>query len=211
LDIFDSAIRDMNAKLICVDPLQGYIGPDADMTRAADMRRLLGGLARIAEKRGCAVLAIGHMSKATGSKSLYRSLGSIDIAASARGILLVERSENDPDIRMISHIKSSLAPEGKPLAFCFEPGSSIRFVDEYESEYDNIAIFEDNKREWASNTILTLLSDGPKSGADIQRICADAGISESTVNRAKKDLGIRSVRKPDGWDWTLGKHESSKM
>ena len=203
LHIIDTAISDTKAKLICIDPLQGYIGSDADMTRAADMRRLIGGLSVIAEKYDCAILAIGHMNKSSGTKSLYRGLGSIDIAASARSIMLVERSEDEPDIRVIRHIKSSLAPEGDPLAFRIERNSSIRFLETYDYENEYADNFEDGKREWASNTIFSLLSSGPRPGADKQRICADAGISESTVNRAKKDLGIRSVRKPDGWDWTL--------
>ena len=117
--------------------------------------------------------------------------------------LLIERLEDEPDVRVIKHIKSSLAPEGSPLAFRIERDSSIRFLETYEGENDYADVLEDGKREWASNTILSLLSSGPRPGVDIQRICADAGISESTVNRAKKDLGIRSVRKPDGWDWTL--------
>lgn len=171
LHILDNAVRDTKAKLLVLDPLQAFIGADADLCRAADMRRLLGGLAVIAEKHECAILAVGHMNKASGTKSLYRGLGSIDIAASARSVMLVERSEDEPDIRVIKHIKSSLAPEGDPLAFRIERDSSISFLEAYEDNND-YAAFEDGKRERASNTILSLLSSGPRSGADIQRICS---------------------------------------
>jgi RecA-family ATPase len=204
LHIFDEAVRDTKARLIILDPLTAFIGKDADLGRAADMRRLLGALAVIAEKYECTALAISHQNKAAGIKSLYRSLGSIDIAALARSVMLIERSEDEPDIRVIKHIKSSLAPEASPLAFCICNNSSITFLGEYEGRTDcDDNILEDGKREWASNTILSLLSTGPRSGADIQKVCADAGISERTVNRAKKDLGVRSVRNADGWDWTL--------
>ena len=206
--ILDNAIRDTKATLLVLDPLIAYLGAKADMCRAADMRRLLSGLAVIAEKRGCALLAIGHMNKSEGTKSLYRGLGSIDIAASARSVMLIERSEDDPDIRILSHLKSSLAPEADPLAFRIESNSSVRFLGTYEGEPLNRPdAMEDGKREWASSVILSLLSGGPRSSADVQRACADAGISERTMNRAKKDLGIRSIRKPDGWDWTLESHE----
>ena len=206
--LLDNAIRETKATMLVLDPLIAHLGPKADMCRAADMRRLLSGLMVVAEKRKCVVLAIGHMNKSEGTKSLYRGLGSIDIAASARSVMLLERSEDEPDVRILKHIKSSLAPEGNPLAFRIESNSSVRFLGTYEGEQPYSADpMEDGKREWASSVILSLLSGGPRSSADIQRVCADAGISESTMNRAKKDLGIRSIRKPDGWDWTLEGHE----
>jgi len=201
--ILENAIRDTKSKLLLLDPLQAYIGKDADMCRAADMRRLMGGLAVIAEKHECVILTIGHMNKASGAKSLYRGLGSIDIAASARSVMLIERSGDDPDTRVISHIKSSLAPEGRPLAFRIERDSSVSFLGTYEGEFATPGMADDGKRECASNTILSLLSGGPRSSADVHKACSVVGVSERTANRAKKDLGIRSIRRPDGWDWTL--------
>ena len=206
--LLDNAIRDTKAALLVLDPLIAYLGAKADMCRAADMRRLLSGLIIVAEKRKCVLLAIGHMNKSEGAKSLYRGLGSIDIAASARSVMLIERSDDDPDVRVIKHIKSSLAPEADPLAFRIESNSSVRFLGTYEGEQTGSTDpMEDGKREWASSVILSLLSGGPRSSADVQRACADAGISERTLNRAKKDLGIRSVRKVDTWYWTLENRE----
>jgi len=202
--LLDNAIRDTKARILLLDPLQAFIGKNADMCRAADMRRLLSGLAIIAERRECAVLAIGHMTKATGTKSLYRGLGSIDIAASARSVMLIERSEDEPEVRILSHIKSSLAPEADPLAFRIENNSTVRFLGTYEGELPGSAdVMEDGKREWASSVLLSLLSGGPRASVDILSACTDAGISERTLNRAKKDLGIRSFRIADGWYWTL--------
>jgi hypothetical protein len=203
--ILEDALRKTGARLIVLDPLQSFIGRDADMCRAADMRRLMGGVAAMAEKYSCTVLAVGHMNKATGTKSLYRGLGSIDIAALARSVMLVERSENEQNIRVLSHIKSSLAPEGPALAFRIGTHSALNFMGEYDGDmecgdYDGL---EDGKRELAANVILGLLSDGMMSSVLIQHACAEAGISERTVKRAKKDLGIRSIRKPDGWYWSI--------
>jgi hypothetical protein len=165
----------------------------------------MGGVAAMAEKYSCTVLAVGHMNKATGAKSLYRGLGSIDIAALARSVMLVERSENEQNTRVLSHIKSSLAPEGPALAFRIGTHSALNFMGEYDGDmecgdYDGL---EDGKRELAANVILGLLSDGMMSSVLIQQACAEVGISERTVKRAKKDLGIRSARKSDGWYWSI--------
>jgi hypothetical protein len=54
-----------------------------------------------------------------------------------------------------------------------------------------------------------LLSDGPVRVADAKKLLTDAGISISTIQRAKNELRIRSVRERDeqgktiGWMWQL--------
>lgn len=84
----EQAIVETNAKLIILDPIQAYIGATVDMHRANEIRPVLKKLGMIAEKYQCAVILIGHMNKASGSKSTYRGLGSIDIQATARSVLL---------------------------------------------------------------------------------------------------------------------------
>lgn len=74
-------------------------------------------LGNIAEEYGCVIILIGHMNKASGSKSTYRGLGSIDFQATARSVLMVGRIKDDSTLRVISHDKSSLAPEGTSIAF----------------------------------------------------------------------------------------------
>lgn len=82
----EQAIVETNAKLIILDLIQAYIGSDVDMHRANEIRPVLKRLGIIAEKYGCAIVLIGHMNKASGSKTTYRGLGSIDIQATARSV-----------------------------------------------------------------------------------------------------------------------------
>ena len=44
-------------------------------------------------------------------------MGSIDFQAAARSVLIVGRVKDEPEIRVICHVKSSLAPEGDAIAF----------------------------------------------------------------------------------------------
>ena len=204
-ETLESAIREVGALLCVLDPLQGFTGKGSDMNRAADMRRLMGGLALVAERTGCAIIAIGHMTKNAGAKSLYRGLGSIDIAASARSVLLVGRSVDDPTVRVVTHVKSSLAPEGEPLAFTIGKNSVVEFLGRYDGE---IGPFddppgEDGKREGAAAIMLEMLADGPVRCAEIYAACLAAGIGERTVDTAKKELGVKSVRRSDGWYWMV--------
>lgn len=76
-------------------------------------------MGRIAEDYGCAVILVGNLNKSRGSKANYRGLGSIDFEATAKSVLLVGRLKDDENIRVVAHKKSSLAPQGKPIAFEF--------------------------------------------------------------------------------------------
>jgi RecA-family ATPase len=203
-DILEDAVFQVKPRFVVIDPLTHYVGKDMDMSRASDMRRLTSSLSAIAEKYECSFLVINHLNKAKGGKNLYRGLGSIDIAASARSVMMLERSENDPDIRILQHIKSSLAPEGRALAFRIDKDSIINFLGKYDDiSDDELNEPEETKRKHAMDVLKGLLSGGPMPSAAVQRACSEAGISESTVNRAKKEMGVRSIRKADVWYWTL--------
>ena len=198
----DNAARQSDARLLVLDPVQAFLGKDGDMTRASVMRGLMNNLAKIAADNNCAVVTIGHMTKASGAKSLYCGLGSIDITASARSVLMISRSEADPDVRVVQHIKSSLAPEGSPIGFSIGDNSSVEFF-EYAGSIADSAVYADNKREMAKETLLRLLSGEPKLCNDILEACLDMDISERTLKRAKQELGVHSVWTPDGWLWKL--------
>ena len=116
-DRLEQAIIETKARLIILDPIQAYIGATVDMHRANEIRPVLKHLGMIAEKYNCAIVLIGHMNKAAGSKSTYRGLGSIDIQATARSVLLVARLRDKPNIRIMAHDKSSLAPTGDAIGF----------------------------------------------------------------------------------------------
>lgn len=115
----EQAIKDTKARLVIIDPLQAYIGGDGDMQNAVRMRNLLRKLAQIAEREKCAVLIIGHMNKSYGARNLYRSLGSIDIAAIARSVLMVVRDPESASVRYLFQIKNNLAASGRPVGFKF--------------------------------------------------------------------------------------------
>ena len=117
----EKAITQNGARLIILDPIQAYMGEKTDMNRANEVRPMFRRLADVAERTGCAVILIGHLNKAAGGQSAYRGLGSIDFRAAARSVLLIGRVKREPNVRVIVHDKSSLAPEGKPVAFCLDP------------------------------------------------------------------------------------------
>lgn len=128
----ESVINETDAKLMIVDPLQAYMGENSEMNRADGIRPLMKQLTAVAERTGCAVIIIGHMNKASGSKGIYRGLGSIDITAAARSVLLVGRVKSNPSVRVMAQIKNSLAAEGVPFAFEINDNSYVRWIGTYD-------------------------------------------------------------------------------
>ena len=55
----------------------------------------------------------------------------------------------------------------------------------------------------AADLLQALLEDGPMASTDLEREAQGAGISWSTMNRAKDKLGIVARRKDGRWYWAL--------
>ena len=113
----EEALKTTNAKLLILDPIQAYLGGGMDMNRANEARDMTKRLGALAEKYKCAIVLIGHMNKAGGTKAAYRGIGSIDFYAVARSVLLVGRIEGEPDKRAMVQIKNNLAAFGHSKAF----------------------------------------------------------------------------------------------
>ena len=190
----EKAITQNGARLIILDPIQAYMGEKTDMNRANEVRPMFRRLADVAERTGCAVILIGHLNKAAGGQSAYRGLGSIDFRAAARSVLLIGRVKREPNVRVIVHDKSSLAAEGKPIAFCLDPETGFSWIGEYDITADELLSGAGGntatKTEQAERLILDLLADGKElASEDIVKAAAEAGISERTVQNAKRNMG----------------------
>ena len=197
-----------NAKLIILDPIQAYIGASVDMNRPNEIRDIMTHLKFVAEKYQCAVILIGHLNKATGMKASYRGLGPVDIQAAARSVLLVGRVKDNPTIRVMAPTKSSLAPEGEPIAFELNKETGFHFIGKYDISIDDLLNGTSgvSKLEQAEKLLNDMLSDGtPKSQKVIQQQAKYRNISDRTLNEAKRNLNIKSIKAKDGWFWQLPK------
>lgn len=200
------AIQQTGTKLIILDPIQAYIGANVDMHRANEIRPVMSKLGRIAEEYGCAVVLIGHMNKATGQKSSYRGLGSIDITAVARSVLIVGKMRDSPSKRIMTQAKSSLAPVGKSLLFEINENSALEWkgeVDITAEQFLENGGAELSKLEIATEFLLETLKDGKVSQKEIAAAASDYDFSARTLNEAKKNLKVLSIKADNKWYWKL--------
>lgn len=205
----ENAIRENNARLVIIDPLQAFLGANVDMNRANEVRPIFRRLAEVAQATNCAIVMIGHLNKASGSQSTYRGLGSIDITAVVRSLLFIGKVRTDPTTRVIVHEKSSLAPPGQSLAFSLGDEKGFRWIGAYDiSAEDLLAGGEGNKtelkQEQAVKLIEEFLSEGRKvSIAEINKEATERGISERTVRLARNSMGDKIASERQGKDWWI--------
>lgn len=201
----EKVIQQTNARLFILDPLQAYLSQDSNMFSAGRMRQQLRRIADIAAKYKCAIVVIGHMNKASGEKNLYRGLGSIDIAAIARSVLMISRNKYDSSIRYMFPVKSSLAPEGSTIAFSFDQKTGLRWIGQCQVDKEQIkdCDIDHSKKALARRVVLEMLCEQDIRSCDIFHKLQVMGISERTINTAKKELGVTSYRKEGAWFWHL--------
>ena len=212
-DRLEQAIIETGARLIILDPIQAYIGATVDMHRANEIRPVLKHLGIIAEKHNCAIILIGHMNKASGSKSTYRGLGSIDIQATARSVLLVARLRDKPNIRIMAHDKSSLAPAGDAIGFEMTEDNGMVCIGLYDITIDELLSGNEGrgkkKLDIAENFIKEYFGTNKVIPSnEIMMEAAKRSIKRNTLLSAKKKLGITSDKEKseDGttyWTWVM--------
>ena len=201
------AIRENNARLVIIDPVQAFLGADVDMNRANEVRPIFRSLGDIAQATGCAIVLIGHLNKAAGTQSTYRGLGSIDITAAVRSLLFIGKLKDSPITRVLIHEKSSLAPPGQSLAFSLGDEKGFEWIGAYDITADELLAGADNtktesKTAQAQMLILELLADGKRMpSAELEKAVNERGISSRTMRTAKSRIGDRLVTEKDGTVW----------
>lgn len=202
----EKAISDSKARLVVFDPIQSFIPDNVDMMNAANMRGIMNQLTRIAENCKCAIVLICHLNKGAGGKSLYRMLGSIDIAAVARSVLMISRDESDPELRIISQIKNNLAPEGTDIMFRLskEDGFTWEMPHGQNVAPNSLPMMR------AKEILLRQLENGEVKTKDILDQMTASGISERTSRRAMRDLNIKAIKQGKVWYWKLPESSEEK-
>lgn len=201
-------IRRVRPDLVILDPLQAYLGDNIDMHRANEIRPVMHLLAETAEISGAAIILIGHMNKCMNAgKALYRGLGSIDICAAARSVLLIAKDPQNPENRVMMQIKNSLAPMGKPLVFGINQDGAMEYRGEStRSEAELLGSAERSPRDTELERAKAMLcglfeTEGEYPASEIYLEAQAESVSKATLFRARKALNLRTYQKNRVWYW----------
>jgi hypothetical protein len=208
LDVLAQAIRAITSpRLVILDPLHALLAPAVHFD-SARLGQLLAELAAIAQNYAVAILAIGHLSKTRTRRLLYRARGSLQLVAAARAVHLLTADPACPGRRILSPLKSVYGPLPTPLAFHIGPGPHLTWESAPCGVAAGLVDLPDDDQSLLSDAcdwLADCLSAGPCPVPDIFRNARATGLSISTLRRAKRVLGIRSL-KPNAtsaWFWQL--------
>lgn len=198
--------RAIRPDLLVFDPIQSYLGQGVQMNRAEQVRPLLDSLSALAKELDMAVLLISHMSKPGPGvcSALDRLLGSSDFRNAARSILIVGRAPDDPDTRVFAHAKNSLGIPGQSQKYHIGPGGTVAYDGPCDLTADRI-IQESGAAQRTAHPAATLNAAvealdkqlgfmGWVEYAEVVRLCAQHGFSETTMRRARAALGLNVMR-----------------
>jgi hypothetical protein len=214
LDVLEDALLRVKPSLFALDPLFAYLGTNVDAYRPNETRPIMTRLMRLAEFFDCAVIAIRHLRKAEAVKAIYRGLGSIDFTAAVRSILFVGEDPEQKGRRVMAHAKSNLAAKGASLAYEVTPEGCFRWAGLSGLSAEDLASpqAEDPRpqRAKATDFLRSTLAEGRVRQPHVEELAKEAGISTTTLKRAKSDLGVISEHVGDKgqsgggeWYWRL--------
>jgi AAA domain len=234
MDEFERLVAEVEARLVVVDPLVAHLPTSIDSHKDQSVRRALAPLYRLAETSNCAVLALLHLNKATGLAPLMRLGGSGAFGNAARSVLLLDRDPDDPDgeegnQRVLAHIKCNVAPLAPSLVYSVAPivlpatgsdpeveTSRLELIG--ESPHNGRALLATASEEERSSALddareflLAELEDGQRRPAEeLFKAARRNGISDRTLQRARKTLGAKTEKAGfgRGWEWWLAKAPS---
>ncbi|MBF0311096.1 MAG: AAA family ATPase [Magnetococcales bacterium] len=219
IEILDKELaKHPDAVMVGIDPISAYLG-GTDSHNNADVRGLLAPLAKLAQAHQVAVVMVTHLNKGAGN-AVSRVTGSGAFVAAARAAFLVAKDPHDPERRLFLPIKNNIGNDSTGLAFRIE---SVRLESGIETsriawEPGAVTLTADRLLNPVGSTRKTSLSEaedflsrelanGAVPAEVLKQHAAEAGISETTLNRAKTEMGIMARKKKGvvngGWEWAL--------
>jgi putative DNA primase/helicase len=193
---------------ILIDPITDFAG-DVNLYREEQVRKLLQPIGRLAARYDIAVINVLHLVKDTKRSARQRILGSVALVNVSRSVLMVG-SGNGTGRRFLMMEKANLWPEKKAAAFAVTSSEGQPVID-WDTEWENVDIDEVlagksihvTKVQQAASIIQTWLAEGPKPAREVDELAEKAGYHVNTFKAAKKELGVVSVKRDDGWWWAL--------
>jgi hypothetical protein len=215
LEKLEDAVKKIpGTQALLIDPVNAYMGK-ADTHRDSDVRRILTPLAEFAARLRLAVIGVMHLKKSETS-ALLRVGGSIGFVAAARVVWGFGEHPDSPELRVMAPIKNNLAPLGYGLSYRIEAAGDVARVvwqpgditisanDVLSSDRQDGKDHAGPKSKAAETWLLEMLKAGEEVPVSkIIKQAEGAPFSWRTVEQAKKDCGVRAVKRGRSWYWVI--------
>jgi hypothetical protein len=194
--LLEEVIRRKQASLVVIDPLLAFLDPGVNICHDPSVRRALAPLADLAAACQCAIILLRHLSKAAGTRALYRGLASIAFIAACRIAWLIGRDPKVPDQFVLSLVKNNLEQVPPSLAYRIVAAADAAQVcwlgvtawTDADLVAANPARLRHTSR--AVQFLTTCLEAGPRRQREVCAAARQQGIGLRSLRRAARELKI---------------------
>jgi hypothetical protein len=211
----DGEIAEKKRSLVILDPIQAVM-TGVDGNSNIDVREFMSRLSDIADRRRCAIICVRHFGKGSQDKAMKKGLGSTDFVGISRNQFGLAKRVDGIRGFIVFHMKTNFergesmlftmgdadGREGEQPRIGFDKFTEINADDFFSAEVSTRGPDQD-EREVAKRFLLDALADGPKAATALKSQGEGRAISASTLDRARKELGIATVKKGKIWFWSL--------
>lgn len=211
----DGEIAEKKPRLVILDPIQAFMS-GVDGNSNIDVREFMSRLGEIAAKRKCAIICVRHFGKSAQDKAMKKGLGSTDFVGISRNQFGLARRSDGVRGFIVFHMKTNFergqsmlftmgdadGRQGEQPRIAFDKFTELT-ADEYFSAESPTRGPDQDEREVAKGFLLEALADGPKPAAKLKSKGEARAISASTLDRARKELGIITAKEGKVWYWSL--------
>ncbi len=189
-------------KLGIIDSLSGiHGGKESD----AEMQRIIKPFAELARNVNKPIILTHHLNKPlrgqTDVLTLARVRGSGTITQTARVVWGIDTPDPElPETRRLQILKSNLGLKADPLGFTIGD-KGVAWCDAPREKR------KESQVDKAADMLLAWLAREPVPQTTLQQKATTAAISKRTLDRAKQRLRIVSIKRPEGWLWSLPSKE----
>jgi hypothetical protein len=200
LNLLEEALERLRPLVVLIDPIMAFLDRSVSAGDDPGVRKMLGGLAQLAEKHDCVMLLIRHLNKHAGKRSLYRGTGSMAFLAVCRSAWLFARHPSRKNQAVIAQVKNNLAAPQVSLAYevVARPNMAPQLVWRGTSNLDAGELLHWADRVYppryrARDFLSEFLKQGPRPSKEVWDAGKQLHLSERTIDRARKELKIKVV------------------
>jgi hypothetical protein len=216
LDAIENALTAQRCALVIVDPLSVFLDDGINENHNQQVRKAMTPAMHMLERANAAGWMLRHWTKAQSVNAIYRGAGSIGLGGAARVVMMVAKDPEQPGVHVLARSKGNLTPPipsrnfrliGSPdnpqVATVTWAGLSDWQADDLQGQE---SMEESGKLADAKIWLADYLRGGVIVQANlVQRDGRKDGHQERTLDRAKKVLGVRSIKNvvDNHWGWQL--------
>jgi putative DNA primase/helicase len=201
---------------VIIDPLTAYMGK-VDGHQTTDVRAVLEPVSDFADRFNVAVLAITHPPKNAPAKAINAFTGSLAFVATAR-LAFVAIEDPGAERNLLLPVKNNLGTLAPGLGYRLEQTIITNSIVAPRIAWDSAPVTTSANEALAASAtgannssaladakefLAEELASGPVAQGELKRRAHDADISEVTLRRAKKALGVIAAKGRGSWTWEL--------